>query len=157
MKKKTTHKKATSGTILYRSETNKVIGGVAGGLGEVFNIDPTLIRVLFLLAFFFGGSGVLLYLILWIVVPSKSKVNSASSDNVRDNLDEVKNTAQSFTKSFGKRTDNTKLLVGGTIILLGTVFLLNNFGFARYLNLHKVWPLFLIALGFVLLTRKDQK
>ena len=54
---------------LYRSRTDRMIGGVCGGLGEYLAIDPTLIRVLFVLAALFGGHGILLYLILLILVP----------------------------------------------------------------------------------------
>jgi phage shock protein C len=59
---------------LYRSETNKMIGGVAGGLGDYFNIDPVLLRLLFVLVVLLGGSGILAYLILWIVVPRREFV-----------------------------------------------------------------------------------
>ena len=54
---------------LYRSRKNKVLGGVCGGLGEYFDIDPSLIRLIWLLVVFMGGSGVLIYIILWIVLP----------------------------------------------------------------------------------------
>lgn len=47
---------------LHRSATNYVIAGVAGGLGEYFNIDPLVIRILFILLTIFGGSGILLYI-----------------------------------------------------------------------------------------------
>jgi len=56
---------------LYRSAKDKMIGGVAGGLGEYFNVDPTLIRLLFVLVCLLGGSGIIAYLILWIIVPEK--------------------------------------------------------------------------------------
>jgi phage shock protein C len=56
---------------LYRSNRDVMLGGVAGGLGEYFNIDPTIIRLLFvLLALVTAGVPVLLvYFILWIVIP----------------------------------------------------------------------------------------
>mgnify|MGYP001599728291 CR=1 FL=1 len=54
---------------LYRSLSQRMIGGVCGGLGEYLAIDPTLIRVLFILAVLLGGHGILLYLILLILVP----------------------------------------------------------------------------------------
>jgi phage shock protein C len=54
---------------LYRSLSQRMIGGVCGGLGEYLAIDTTLIRVLFVLATLFGGHGILLYLILLILVP----------------------------------------------------------------------------------------
>ena len=54
---------------LYRSLRQRMIGGVCGGLGEYLSIDPTVIRVLFLLAVILAGHGVLLYLLLLILVP----------------------------------------------------------------------------------------
>lgn len=60
--------------VLYRSETNKVISGVCGGLGEYFDLDPTLVRVLFLIVTLFGGPGLILYIVLWIIMPSESSV-----------------------------------------------------------------------------------
>lgn len=55
---------------LYRSRTNKMLCGVCGGIGEYFNVDPTLIRLLFVI---FGctGSGVLAYIIAAIVIPQE--------------------------------------------------------------------------------------
>ena len=54
---------------LFRDPDNKVVGGVCGGIGAYFNIDPLWIRIAFIVALFFFGSGPLLYLILWIVIP----------------------------------------------------------------------------------------
>lgn len=56
---------------LYRSRTERMIGGVAGGLGEYFNIDPTLVRLGFVVGTFMGGPGLILYFILLIVVPEE--------------------------------------------------------------------------------------
>jgi phage shock protein C len=54
---------------LYRSRTNRQLAGVCGGLAEYFNIDATLIRVLFVVLAVLGGSGLVIYLVLWIIVP----------------------------------------------------------------------------------------
>jgi phage shock protein C len=56
---------------LYRSKTNRQLGGVCGGLAEYFNLDATLIRVLFVVLAVLGGSGIVLYLALWIIVPKE--------------------------------------------------------------------------------------
>lgn len=53
----------------YLSSTDKKIAGVCGGLAEYFDVDPLLVRVLFLAAFFGFGSGLMIYLILWILAP----------------------------------------------------------------------------------------
>ena len=54
---------------IYRSKKNRVIAGVCGGIGEYFNIDPTLVRLLWVLLIFAGGSGILAYIIAWIIIP----------------------------------------------------------------------------------------
>ena len=57
---------------LYRSRDNKVIGGVCGGLGKYFNIDPTIVRVIFVILLLPGGlPGLIPYFILWIVIPQE--------------------------------------------------------------------------------------
>jgi phage shock protein C len=58
---------------LYRSRTHRMLAGVCGGLAEYFNLDATLIRALFLLLAVFGGSGLVIYLVMWIIVPDVSK------------------------------------------------------------------------------------
>jgi len=54
---------------LYRSRQERMIGGVAGGLGEYLNVDPTLMRLAFVILTFFGGSGIPIYLIMWLIIP----------------------------------------------------------------------------------------
>ena len=54
---------------LQRSRTEKIIGGVCGGLAEYFNVDPTLLRILWVIVTLAGGAGLLLYLILWVIMP----------------------------------------------------------------------------------------
>jgi phage shock protein C len=54
---------------LMRSSTDKKLGGVCAGLAEYFDMDATLVRVLWLLIVLCGGTGILLYVILWIVLP----------------------------------------------------------------------------------------
>ena len=56
---------------LYRSN-KKVIAGVCGGLGEYFNIDPTIVRVLWILITIFSmGLGIIAYIVCWIIIPEK--------------------------------------------------------------------------------------
>jgi phage shock protein C len=54
---------------VYRSRTDRKIAGVCGGLATYFDIDPVIIRLLFMLFVFFGGSGVIIYVIAWFVIP----------------------------------------------------------------------------------------
>ena len=59
---------------LYRSEKERMIGGVCGGLAEYFEVDPVLVRVIAVVLAFISGFGVLAYLILWIIMPNKSDI-----------------------------------------------------------------------------------
>jgi phage shock protein C len=58
---------------LYRSRSQRMLGGVCGGLAEYFNVDATLIRVLFLVLGVFGGTGLVIYVVMWLIVPDISK------------------------------------------------------------------------------------
>jgi phage shock protein C len=60
------------GNQLRRSETDRVLAGVAGGVAQRFGISSTLVRLAWVLSVFFGGLGILVYLILWIVLPKGS-------------------------------------------------------------------------------------
>ncbi len=64
---------------LMRSRNDRVIAGVAGGLAQYFNLDPTLVRVAWVVAVIFGGFGFLAYVILWIVLPEGEQEPSALS------------------------------------------------------------------------------
>ena len=54
---------------LYKSNSNKVIDGVCGGIGEYFNIDPTLVRLAWVVFCALGGSGLLAYIIMALIIP----------------------------------------------------------------------------------------
>jgi phage shock protein C len=56
---------------LYRSRTDRKLAGVCGGLAQSFNLDATLIRVLFVVLAVLGGAGLVIYLAMWIIVPKE--------------------------------------------------------------------------------------
>ena len=60
-----------SGKRLYRSRDDRMIAGVCGGLAEYFNIDPTIVRLVLLFLTLWGGGGVLVYVLAWIVIPER--------------------------------------------------------------------------------------
>lgn len=63
-----------NGKKLYRIEEGKMLAGVCGGVAEYFNLDPTIVRVLWVLGSLFAGGGVILYIVMAIIVPTKSEV-----------------------------------------------------------------------------------
>lgn len=54
---------------LYRSRTDKWLGGVCAGLGNYLSLDTTVVRLLFILLFLLGGHGILVYLVMWLIIP----------------------------------------------------------------------------------------
>lgn len=71
---------------LYRSRDSKILGGVCGGLGEYFNIDPVIFRVIFVLLMLPGGlPGIIPYAVLWLIVPLRpSYVASPRKESKRE-------------------------------------------------------------------------
>lgn len=53
---------------------NGMIGGVCAGIAEYMNLDPTIVRIIWILMVFFAGFGVLLYFILWLVIPKQKQI-----------------------------------------------------------------------------------
>lgn len=70
---------------LYKSTSNKKVAGVCGGLGNYFEVDPTILRVAFLAAFLMWGAGPLLYIILWLALDDEP-----AGFNTQDTINEVK-------------------------------------------------------------------
>jgi len=64
---------------LYRSRKDSKIAGVCGGIAEYFNVDSTIIRLLAVLTIFFGGGGIIAYIIAWIIVPLEPVEEELSS------------------------------------------------------------------------------
>lgn len=74
---------------LVRRTDQAMIAGVAAGVGDYLDVDPTIIRLVFAGLAFFGGSGLLLYLVMWIIVPKPEQVTSAPRDVARSNVDDL--------------------------------------------------------------------
>lgn len=83
---------------LFRSEKDRMIGGVCGGLAEYFSIDSTIVRLIFALIVIYGGSGLILYIILWIVVPTESEVKHTPEEVVKSNTQEIKKKVSNAVK-----------------------------------------------------------
>lgn len=71
---------------LYRSEHNRQVAGVAGGLAEYFDVDVTLVRIAFAVTALLGGPGFMIYVVLWVVMPEESEV--AYQDVMKQKNDE---------------------------------------------------------------------
>lgn len=100
---------------LYRDPDEGMIAGVNAGLGHYFNIDPVIIRVLWILLVLVGGSGILLYIIAWIAIPEakttseklRMRGQTANLDNIKEFTDKVKKEAKSGVKRASKSIKET--------------------------------------------------
>ncbi len=54
---------------IFRSEEDRILAGVCGGVGEYFDIDPVIVRIAWIILTLVGGSGILLYILAWLIVP----------------------------------------------------------------------------------------
>ena len=134
---------------LSRNSMNKVIGGVCSGLAEFFGLDVALVRIAFVIAFMFASFGFWLYIILWIVLPvegQQSTVNNQQSESVSESVSEPVSKSESKVKS---------VLAGSFVILIGLLFLINNFIPINWV--WKLWPLILVAIGVVMIVTSSKK
>jgi phage shock protein C len=155
--KDNTGSKKHSSTKLYRSEKDRVIAGVCAGLGEFFQIDPTIVRIIFIIITIFGGGGILLYLILWLIIPSQKADSQLTKDNIEKNAEEIKDKAQQFAKDMKINTTNlnSRQLFGIIIVVLGIMLLLGNFGFISFRYIWKFFPaIIVIILGVFILKKR---
>ena len=128
---------------LYRSRKDSMIGGVCGGIGEYFDIDSTLVRLLAILIVFLGGVGVIVYIIAWIIIPQNPE------QTIDDNEETAGEKEINIDRSEDQK-DNNKYIWGGLILIfLGLFFLLRSL-FPRFV-LVKFWPVILVVLGIFLI------
>ncbi|HEX9016930.1 MAG TPA: PspC domain-containing protein [Chloroflexota bacterium] len=88
---------------LHKSRTNKVIAGVCGGLGDYFDVDPTFVRVLFVLMVFLHGIGLLAYIVLWIAMPREESTDLPPRDVIRENIHGWREDAGQLGEQFRRR------------------------------------------------------
>lgn len=85
---------------LHKSRSNRVLAGVCGGLGEYFDVDPTFVRLAFVLLAIFHGLGILAYIVLWIVMPRETSLDMNPRDAMRENFHGMREEARSFGQQF---------------------------------------------------------
>jgi len=122
---------------LYRSRNKRVIGGVAAGLADYFNIDPILVRVIFIATTIIKGFGLLVYIVLWIIVPEDPKeqphFKAAAKPPEPDKTGTAEEEATEMgikpepEKSAPKKENNKNRLIAGIILIsIGVLFLFDN-------------------------------
>jgi phage shock protein PspC (stress-responsive transcriptional regulator) len=132
-----------------------MIGGVCGGLGQYFKIDPTLIRLAFVLLTLAGGSGVLIYFLLWIVIPREDLADTAQAMNGEEFGRRANLMGQEMQQIVSQPNTRTVKFIGGALVVLGVIYLIQNLHipWLEWFNSQLLWPILIIAVGALLLAR----
>lgn len=151
---------------LHRSKTDKILAGVCGGLGEYFDIDPTIIRLLFILIVALGGSGVFLYLVLWLIMPKSSSAEAVLTEEkikefageIKEKAEEIKGSVMKKYCEHGADSHSGRRFFGWLLLILGIALLANNLvpHWIR-LQMFRFWPLFLIVAAILMIAGSGEE
>jgi phage shock protein C len=145
---------------LYRSRRVRVFGGVAGGIAQYFNIDPIIIRILFIAFTILHGFGLLLYIILWIVVPEEP-FELAYSFKPDEHANTEGTPDGTTSNTFGDTTVQTKksssgrMIAGILLIAIGIIFFAD-----RFIPSFEFWdimPIVILIVGALLIWNSLKK
>lgn len=151
---------------LYRSESDRVIAGVCGGLAEYLRVDPLILRILFAVLAMVNGIGLMIYLVLWIIVPTAASQDASQEEVMRRNVDEIgiraRALGQEARNAFqsqrarrqagaAERTEQRAIVGGAILIVAGLLMLMSNFGLRWWVSLVRLWPLMFVGIGLVIL------
>lgn len=108
---------------LYRSENNRVIAGVAGGLGERYQIDPNIFRAVFVVLGLLFGLGVILYLLFWVFVPVRSQAQNPETQVIASNVKNIDSKVKSWSELLADG-NSLKIIVSIVVIIAGLAVLI---------------------------------
>lgn len=155
------------GSKMKRSKHDKKIAGVCGGIGEFLEIDPTIVRLGFVFATFFGGIGPIAYIILLFVMPENDSYKSSNFfDEDNDIHTDYKmgdyDSDKDFTHVMGDSMDfdssnskKTSAFLGISLILLGVLLLIKQF--IPKINFVELLPALLVLIGLIIVFRNGRK
>jgi phage shock protein PspC (stress-responsive transcriptional regulator) len=141
-----------------------MIAGVCGGLAEYFDVDPSLVRLIFILTVFLGGAGLLLYIVAWLIVPENPEHGKSASSSYEKNqklknevVQELRRVGSGLAEKLedsmeeleGHPERRSMVFLGLALIVVGAAFLFRRF--VPWLELGELWPILLIAIGVLLL------
>ena len=138
---------------LYRSQSDAMFGGICSGLGQYLNVDASFIRLFFILLSLSNGIGILIYLILWIIIPGEGQdVYTVSS--VNEFGERTKEVGHEIIDTFQRQKANTIRLIGISLVALGIIALIRNFDIPFFQLVNELlWPVLLILGGIVFLIK----
>jgi len=125
--------------VLQRDKSNKVVAGVCGGLGKYFDFDPIIFRAIFLVLLFVGGGGIVLYVILWVVLPENPP------SNVNNSIPDPQPYVPEENEGKESSSGNVNIPMGLLLLSAGILLLINNL--VPNFEFDKFWPVVLIVVG----------
>lgn len=139
---------------LTKSSTNKILAGVCGGIGEYFDIDPTIVRLAFVFLAFFNGMGIVIYVILAVIMPSEDSSKMTQMASGRD----FRTTGERSPEASREIKSERTRLLGAVLLIIGIFLLLDRLHiFEMFWWMNKFfWPLTFLAAGAWLLLRNRQ-
>jgi len=143
---------------LYRSETDKMLGGVCGGIGAYLGIDPTFVRIFFVVLAVAEGIGVWVYLLLWLLLPVEGRSKSGA-DTPPSGAEEIASRAREMGDELREAVSHpdprSTMFIGVALLAMGFIFLLDNLNlpWLSWFHFGVFWPVLLIAAGILLLIR----
>ncbi|USG99274.1 PspC domain-containing protein [Thermococcus argininiproducens] len=141
---------------LKRSKRNKVFLGVLGGIAEYLEVDPTIIRILFILLCLVEPVFILAYFLMAIVMPEEEEIVTAEKipQKFEKIVEETGEKVEEFAKKAPKieKKDDTKLF-GIALVILGTALLLKEFIPIPFLGLREIVAVLILVLGLYLVAR----
>jgi phage shock protein PspC (stress-responsive transcriptional regulator) len=159
------------GNKLYRSDKDRMLFGVCGGLAKYFGIDSSLMRIIVILLALATGIGILVYFIMAFIVPLEGSTKTTPREIVLDNVEEVKTTAQGLGQNIkdtfaGKKSESQETekvqaqrrnIFGVILIVVGIFLLLLTFGVFHWVRWSVIWPIVLIAVGLIIILSVSRK
>ena len=154
---------------LYRSRSDRMISGICGGLAQYFDMDPTIVRLIFVLLIFANGLGILAYIIMAIVVPLEGSKATATKEAIKENVEGIKETAQELGSEIrstfagedkpeaADKGHQRRNILGIALIAIGILFLLSSLNLFRWFAWGYLWPLILVAVGLIIIFGAKRK
>jgi phage shock protein C len=148
-----------TGKRLARSRTDYMVGGVCGGLGKYFNIDPTIVRLVIVLLAVSGGSGVLLYFILWIVMPREDMLETQGPLSSNEFGRRARQMGDEMRQVASQPNPRTAQFLGIALVVVGLIYLVQalHIPWLDWFNTAIAWPVVLVLAGALLLVRAFRK
>ena len=131
---------------LTRDARRGVIAGVAAGFADYFDVDPVLVRLIFVLLTFLHGAGALFYLVCWVVMPKSEAAGPAAETPPAETVIDVAPGGSTAASPAGRG----RVVAGTILIVLGTLFLLHQLDWLHWphwLRWSLLWPAAVIAIG----------